>query len=183
MSSKAAVFFAAGFEEIEAVSIVDTLRRGGLETDMISISGNIEVEGGHGIPIRCDANFYNVDYSVYDVLVLPGGMPGTLNLGKHEDLGRLLVSFAKEGRKLAAICAAPSVLGELGLLKGVSATCYPGFEEKLEGADVSKEAVVKDGSIITGKGPGAAIPFALEILKWFNTDEAVEKQRKAMILS
>ncbi len=180
---KAAVFFATGFEEIEAIGIVDTLRRGGLETDMISVSGNTDVEGGHGITVRCDLNFYSVDYSFYDLLVLPGGMPGTLNLGKHEDLGELLKSFAAEGKKLAAICAAPSVLGELGLLKGVKATCYPGYEEKLEGAVVTDTDVVKDGNFTTGRGPGVVMNFALEILKWYNPESKVEEQRNGMIVS
>ena len=165
--SKIAIFLAVGFEEIEAVSTIDVLRRGGMVVDMISVSGNLDVEGAHGISLKCDRLFYNVDYTEYEVLVLPGGMPGADNLNKHEGLTDLLPEFIKSGKKIAAICAAPMILGRLGLLEGLEAICYPGFESELEGARISEKPVVTDGSVITAKGAGVAMHFALEILKWF----------------
>lgn len=180
--SKIAIFLAVGFEEIEAISTIDVLRRGGVTVDLISVSGNLDVEGGHGITTRCDRLFYNVDYSEYDVLVLPGGMPGTENLKKHEGLLDLLPKFIEEGKKVAAICAAPTILGELGQLEGKEAICYPGYEESLKGAIISDKAVVTDGQIITGKGAGVAMTFGLEILKWFLSPEEVEALKAKLVL-
>lgn len=180
--SKIAIFMAVGFEEIEAISTIDVLRRGGMEVDLISVSGNEDVEGGHGISVKCNRQFYNVDYTDYDVLVLPGGMPGTENLNKHEGLLELLPKFLEDGKKVAAICAAPLILGQLGLLKGKNAICYPGFEEHLEGAKISESAVVREGQLITAKGAGVAISFGLEILKWFLPLVEVESLKDKLML-
>lgn len=191
-SVKAAIFFATGFEEIEAVTIIDVLRRGGVPVTMISISGNEVVEGAHGIPIRCTDLFYMMDYSVFDMLILPGGMPGTANLAKHEGLCQLLVDFNVEAlklaeaqkeqtKKIAAICAAPSVLGQLGILEGKKATCYPGFEDKLTGCQVVNQAVVKDGHIITANGAASALAFAFEVLKEFVSEDEVVQLASAML--
>ena len=180
--TKIAVFLAVGFEEIEAVSTIDVLRRGGMLVDMISVSGNLDVEGAHGISLKCERLFYNVDYTEYDVLVLPGGMPGADNLNKHEGLTELLVEFQENGKKVAAICAAPMILGRLGLLKEREAICYPGFEEHLEGATISYKTVVKDGNVITAKGAGVAMHFGLEILKWFLPLDEVAQLKEKLIL-
>jgi len=179
---KIAVFLAVGFEEIEAISTIDVLRRGGMEVDLISVSGNMDVEGSHGITIRCELLFYNVDYSEYDVLVLPGGGPGTENLSKHEGLLDLLPKFIDEGKKVAAICAAPTILGGLGLLEGKEAICYPGLEEGLKGARLSSDPIVTDGQILTGKGAGVSIAFALAILKWFMPLEEVFALQDKLVL-
>lgn len=180
--SKIAIFMAVGFEEIEAISTIDVLRRGGMEVDLISVSGNEDVEGGHGISVKCHHQFYNVDFEDYDVLVLPGGMPGTDNLNKHEGLTGLLPKVMKNGKKIAAICAAPMILGQLGLLEGKNVVCYPGFEEHLKGAIVSENSVVRDGHLITAKGAGVAISFGLEILKWFlPLEEVTSLQHKLML--
>ncbi len=179
--SKVAVFLAVGFEEIEAISTIDVLRRGGLEVDIISASGNQDVEGAHGIIVKSDELFYDVDYTPYDALVLPGGQPGTDNLNAHEGLLELLKDFYENDKKIAAICAAPLVFGGLGLLKGKKATCYPGIEPRLTGATTKGEEVVVEGNIITAKGPGVAIDFGLAILSWFKDKSTIDKIRKALI--
>lgn len=181
--SRIAVFLAVGFEEIEAVSTIDVLRRGGMEVDMISVSGNIDVEGAHGIIVRCDLLFYNVDYTEYDVLVLPGGMPGTENLSKHEGLLALIPDFINQGKKVAAICAAPMILGQMGLLEGKTAICYPGFEDYLEGAHISFKSVEREEQIITAKGAGVAMAFGLEILKWFLPFNEVAELKDKLVLN
>ena len=151
---KAIVFLANGFEEMEATGTVDVLCRGGVEVKTVSISSEREVTGAHGMVYLADATFGDMDFSEADALILPGGMPGSSNLNDCEPLKELLVDHYKKGKIVAAICAAPMVLGGLGLLKGRRATCYPGFEPKLIGATATGEAVEVDGNVITGKGPG-----------------------------
>lgn len=180
---KIAIFLATGFEEIEAVSTIDVLRRGGMEVDVVSVSGNLDVVGAHEISVKCDQLFYNVDYTEYEVLVLPGGMPGTDNLNKHEGLLELLPTFIEDGKKIAAICAAPLVLGGLGLLQDKDAICYPGFEEQLLGAHISYKSVVREDQIITAKGAGVAMDFGLEILKWFLPLNEVQGLREKLVLA
>lgn len=160
---RVSVFLADGFEEIEGLTVVDILRRAGAEVDTVSVTGNLVVHGAHQIDVKADALFEDMDFEGTDMLILPGGMPGTLNLGKHEGLTGLLRIQNEKGAYIAAICAAPSVLGGLGLLNGRKACCYPSFEEKLEGADVVYEPVVQDGHIITSRGMGTAIPFSLKL--------------------
>lgn len=180
---KVVVFLAKGFEEIEAVSIIDVLRRGEIKVDTVSISGNIDVEGAHGITLRADKHFYDETFEDYDMIILPGGMPGTNNLGKNEDLCELIKRYNGQGKWIGAICAAPSILGRLGILEGKAATCYPGFEEFLKGCEVKEEDIVKSQNIITGKGAGVAIKFALEILTLFQKLSYVEDLRRVMIVS
>jgi 4-methyl-5(b-hydroxyethyl)-thiazole monophosphate biosynthesis len=160
---EAFIFLANGFEETEAVATIDVLRRGGLQVTTVSISDNWTVTGAHQISVVADSLFTEVDFSAGEMLILPGGMPGASNLNAHEGLRALLKQYAAEGKKIAAICAAPLVLGGLGLLQGKKATAYPGFEDTLTGAIVVKDKVVKDGNIITGKGPGFVLDFALAI--------------------
>jgi 4-methyl-5(b-hydroxyethyl)-thiazole monophosphate biosynthesis len=178
---KAVLFLATGFEETEAVGTIDVLRRGGIETTLISITGSREVTGAHGLGVLTDALFTETDFSSIDALVLPGGMPGSSNLNACECLKQLLVKHHDEGKLVAAICAAPLVLGGLGLLKGRSATCYPGFEPQLTGATLSAEAAVTDGNIITGQGPGLVFPFALSIVAYLQ-GQAVAKEVAAGLL-
>lgn len=179
---KIAIFLATGFEEIEAVSIIDVLRRGGQEVDMISVSGVEYVTGGHGMILKCDYLFFSIDYSAYDLFVLPGGMPGTTNLSKHEGLCNLLTEMNQQSKRIAAICAAPTVLGQIGVLTGRMATCYPGFEEGLINAKVLNQDIVRDGNIITGKGAGIAIDFALELLKDYLDLEDVKSLAERLIM-
>ena len=139
------VFFADGFEEIEAITPVDVLRRAGLNVETVSVTDEEVVTGAHNIPVICDSCFQDCDFSDADLLLLPGGMPGAATLSEHEGLNRLLPGHVKEGKPVAAICAAPMVLGKLGLLKGKRVTCYPGFEPIWKAPNVqgrkSKETV------------------------------------------
>lgn len=175
------VFTADGFEEIEGLTVVDLMRRAGAQVRMVSISDGLAVKGSHGIEIKADTFFDDVDFDQADLLVLPGGMPGTLYLGEHEGLTGLLQDFVAKGKRVAAICAAPSVLGGLGLLKGKRAVCYPGFEDKLTGAQVKMEEVVTDGCITTSRGLGTAIPFALELISLLFGPEKAEEIKKSVI--
>src|SRR5690554_5279704 len=135
MKETVTVHLAEGFEEIEAVSIIDVLRRAGIETLIVSVTGKKEVTGSHNITITADSLFEDIDYSQIKMIVLPGGMPGAQHLKEHDALGKQIIKFNNEGKPVGAICAAPIVLGGLGLLKNKKATCYPGFEEQLEGAE------------------------------------------------
>lgn len=177
------VFLADGFEEIEGLTVVDLLRRAGIDTEMISVMGRKEVKGSHGITVSADRLFEEGDYEDADCLVLPGGMPGTLNLGSHEGLKALLKEHYAKEKMLAAICAAPSVFGELGFLEGRVATCYPGFEGKLEGAIVCASKVAVDQNVITAKGMGAAIDFSLKLIELLLDRETAEKISSDIIYS
>lgn len=178
--SKVYVFFADGFEEIEGLTVVDLLRRADVETVMVSIMSDKTVMGAHHIPIIADGLFEDYNYSDGDMLVLPGGMPGTNNLMAHEGLRDELFVYRDSNKYMAAICAAPSVLGMNEMLRGKKATCYPGFEDKLLGAEVTSMGVVTDGNIITGKGMGTAIDFAAAIIEVLCGEETAQKVLKAI---
>lgn len=173
--SKAAVFFGTGYEEIEALTVVDILRRAGVETSMVSVTGERNVTGSHSISVAMDAVLSEVDFGNLDVIVLPGGMPGTTNLEACEALMAQVDSFMEENRIVAAICAAPSILGHRGHLQGRRACSFPNFESHLEGAEVMEEPAVIDGNVVTGRGMGAAVPFALAILEKLQGKETAEK--------
>lgn len=179
--SKTGIFMAEGCEEIEGLTVVDILRRAGLETEMISISATDSVTGSHGITFHTDSIFENVNFESFDAIVLPGGMPGTLNLGEHEGVGRIIREFAENGKLVAAICAAPSVLGAAGILQNRHAACHPGFEPKLTGAITSEDTVVTDGNIITSRGMGTAIDFALAIVKYLKDEETVNDLKQKLV--
>ncbi|MBR3519198.1 MAG: DJ-1/PfpI family protein [Paludibacteraceae bacterium] len=158
------VFLADGFEETEAIAPIDVMRRAGFNVVTVSIMGRKQVKGSHGINVEADALFEQTDFSAAGMLVLPGGMPGTKNLAAHEGLAKLLTAAAGKDVILGAICAAPSVYGGLGLLKGEKATCYPGFEEYLTGAEVKKEPVVVSNQFVTSRGAGTAMRFGLALV-------------------
>ena len=158
------VFLANGFEETEAVATIDILRRGDLKVITVSISNDLLVTGAHDIPVKADILFENADFSNGSMLVLPGGMPGASNLNAHEGLKKILLSYFESGKNVAAICAAPLVLGGLGILKGKKATCYPSFEPQLIGAEITGNPAEKSGTVITGKGPGYVTDFALALV-------------------
>lgn len=178
--AKVYLFLANGFEEIEGLTVVDLLRRASIEIMMVSITGSPYVTGSHNIMVKADDLFENVDFADGDMLVLPGGMPGTKYLSEHEGLDRLLKKYSEKGKKLSAVCAAPSVLGSKGLLKGKNATCFPGFEDALTGARVKNEAVVTDGNIITSKGMGTAIDFSLAIIRSISGESEASKLAKVI---
>ena len=165
--SKVFVFLADGFEDVEALIPVDVLRRGGVDVTTVTINDTPAVTSAHGVTMMADALFEDVTDALpeADLLLLPGGMPGATNLDAHEGLKKALVNQFEQGKKVAAICAAPLVLGGLGLLRGKSATCYPGFEGTLEGANYTGELFTVDGNITTGEGPAAAFPFAYCLLE------------------
>lgn len=179
--NKVFIFLAEGFEEIEGLTVVDLLRRAKIDVKMISISNTLEVTGGHGIQVTADEIFEKQDFSDAEMMVLPGGMPGTLNLGGHDRLKELLEMSYEDGKQIAAICAAPSVLGDMGILKGKKATCYPGFEERLTGAHTTLNEVEKDGNIMTSRGLGTAIPFALALIEHFQGKTEAEKIGNSII--
>lgn len=166
--SRIGIFFAEGYEEIEALTVVDLARRAGLTIDMISVNGDREITGSHGISVKMDKIFSEVDFDGLDMLVLPGGMPGTKNLENCQELMAKLDEFyASEDKYVAAICAAPSIFGHRCYLKGRRATSFPDFESHLEGAEVTHGAAEVDGNVITGRGMGCAIPFGLAIVELF----------------
>lgn len=179
--SKLAIFFAEGYEEIEGLTVVDICRRCGLEIDMVSVTGAESVTGSHGISVKMDKDFAEVDFEQYDMLVLPGGMPGTKNLEAHEGLMAQVDTFFESGKYVGAICAAPSVLGHRGILKGRKACCFPGFESHLEGAQVSMQPVEVDGNVITSRGMGTAIDFALAIVSVFCGNDVAENMAKTIL--
>ncbi|MBQ9915160.1 MAG: DJ-1/PfpI family protein [Clostridia bacterium] len=157
------VFLADGFEEIEALSVVDILRRCQIEVQTVSITENKQVTGSHGIPLLADIVLTEADTDQAQALILPGGLPGSDNLQACKPLENALKKAAKEGRIVAAICAAPKVLGAFELLSGKKATCYPGFEKELLGATPVTEKVVQDGNAITSRGAGTAADFAFAL--------------------
>lgn len=169
------IFLAEGFEEMEAVTPLDLLRRVGVNAKFVSIGSSLQVNGAHNICYTADIFFDEAAANKAHGIVLPGGMPGTLNLLAHQGLCSLIQSYNEEQKPICAICAAPLILGELNLLKGKVATIYPGMENKLLGAVPSKNQVCVDGNIITSRGPGTAIPFALKLVEIFAGKEAAEK--------
>lgn len=170
--AKVYVFLANGFEDVEALIPVDVLRRGGVEVVTVSVAGDSQVvETAHKVQVVADAMFSECDFSDADLLMLPGGMPGASNLNEHEGVRQALLRQAAAGRRVAAICAAPLVLGGLGLLRGKRATCYPGFEHTLEGATYTGDLCTVDGMVTTGEGPAAAFPFAFSLLSQLVSDD------------
>lgn len=159
------LFLADGFEEVEALTSVDVLRRAGMPVTTVSINPGLEVTGAHGVTVQADSLYGDNDYRAAEWLILPGGIPGAPNLVGHEALCDLLVSHEEAGGHIAAICASPAVvLGALGLLAGRKAVCYPGLEDSVEGVEWGPGAVAVDGSVVTGNGPAAAAGFALTIV-------------------
>lgn len=175
------IFFANGFEEIEGLGTMDILRRGGVDVTTVSITDSYEVETSHGVTIKTDAIFADVDFSNAEMLVLPGGMPGSTNLNEHEGLRQLLLAFNAKGGKIAAICAAPMVLGSLGIVKGKNATIYPGMNNYIAEANYTAELVTTDGNITTGRGPAATFPFAYRLLSELKGMDCAEEVSKGMI--
>ena len=174
-------FLAKGFEEVEGLGPVDILRRGGVEIKTVSVTGSEFVETSHGVTVKADLLFENADLSDADLLMIPGGMPGATNLNSHEGVRKALLAQNAAGRKIGAICAGPMVLGSLGLLKGKRATCYPGFEKYMEGAEYTRELFTVDGNIITGEGPAATFPYSYKILSMFVGEEKTRQLQEGMM--
>ena len=179
--NKIAIMIANGCEEIEALTVVDLLRRAGIGIDIVSITDKKNVQGSHGICFAADLAEADFDPGAYDGIVLPGGMPGTKHLGESEQVTKTVKQFAEEGKLVAAICAAPTVLGKCGVLRGKKAVCFPSMEEGLTGAEVLYEEVVRDGNVITSRGMGTAIPFALAIIEYCQGKEAAENMADRIV--
>lgn len=179
---KIAVHLADGFEEIEALTIIDILRRAELEVLSVSINNNKLVKGAHGIKVEADALFDDINYNTIDMIILPGGMPGTLNLEAHEELKKKVIEFDIDEKWIGAICAAPSILGKMAMLEDREATCYPGFEKYMLGTKLSKESVVVDRNIITSRGPATAIDFSLKLVELLISKEKADELAKGILL-
>lgn len=177
---KVAVYFATGYEEVEALSVVDVLRRGGIEVLMLGADGKKAVSSRNNVSINVDALVEEVNHEELDMMVLPGGIPGVTNLMANETLVANLKKFREEGKWLAAICAAPSILGKLGLLQGEQATCYPGYEKELLGCEHRAERVVVSRHTITAIGAGASLDFGYKILEVLKGKEVSDQIRLAM---
>lgn len=178
---KALLHLAPGFEEIEAVTTIDILRRANIDTQVVSIVDCLQVTGAHNIEIRADITFGRADYENADMIILPGGMPGSHNLANHEGLAQKIKNHYEQGKWLAAICAAPLVYGRMGLLEGIEAICYPSFEPELKGAIISDKIVAVSGQFITAKGPGVTMDFALEIITQLKGKEAAMQVAQGLI--
>lgn len=174
------VFFANGFEEIEAFTVVDVLRRAGMDVELVSVIGKEEVLGAHDVTVVCDGLFADYKFDDVELLVLPGGMPGAGTLDKHEGLKALITETIAKNKKVAAICAAPMVLGKLGLLKGKRVTCYPSFEQYMEGATCTGEFVEVDDNIITGNSPAGAMNFSFAIVRELMGEDKVKELYEAL---
>ena len=173
------LLLAEGFEEIEALTPLDVLRRAGKTVKTVGIGSRVVI-GAHGIPVVCDLTGDEVTYDDIEMLILPGGMPGATNLDASETVDKLIFSVNERGGQLAAICAAPLCLGRRGLLGGKEATCYPGFEGELLGATVSDKSVVTDGNITTAKGMGVALDFALRLCEIVTDAKTADKISKSI---
>ena len=170
------MFLADGFEEVEALCPLDILRRAGLEVTTVGVGGKDMISGAHGIVVQADIPDILYRDSAPDMIILPGGMPGSTNLDESKTVDAALKVAHKKGAYLCAICAAPLVLGKRGYLEGKRAVCYPGFEELLAGATIAEgEAVVRDGNIITAKGMGVALEFGLELVRALKDEEAAAR--------
>ena len=176
------IHLATGFEEIEALTVCDLLRRVDVEVKLASITGEKTVEGAHQIRVEADLLFEDADYDACDMIVLPGGLPGAFHLQDHKGLETQIRKFAEEGRPLAAICAAPLVFGAHDVLHGRKATIYPGMEAHLSGAQAIDRPVVCDGNLITSQGPGTAMDFALAIVNFFKGEEVTAELRRDLLL-
>lgn len=175
------VFLATGFEDIEALAPVDIMRRAGLNVQTVSITGERIVESAHGVGVASDKLLSEIDFTEAEMIVLPGGLPGSTNLDACKPLTQAIARHFETGGPIAAICAAPLVFGHLGLLQGRRATCYPGVESELKGATYTAAIVEQDENIITGKGPGAAFEFSYTIVDYFLGEGASQPLRQGMI--
>ena len=175
------LLLADGFEEIEALTPLDMLRRAGVNVTSVSISDELAVTGAHGITVIADLTKDSLDLSCIDFVIFPGGMPGAKNLDESEFTDKIISEVLKNGGRLAAICAAPMIFGHRGLLKGKTACCYPGFEKELIGANISYDPCITDGNITTARGMGAALDFAEELITLVKGADVCEKISSAII--
>lgn len=174
-------FLASGFEDIEALAPIDIMRRAGLPVETVSITDDKVVTSAHGVPVVADRLLSEIDFGNAELLFLPGGLPGATNLDACQPLREGILQHAQAGRLTSAICAAPLVLGHLGLLEGRKATCYPGFETELHGAEYTAALVEQDGNFVTGKGPGAAMELGYVLVERLVNRETADALRRGMM--
>lgn len=179
--SKTAIFIAEGFEEIEALTVVDLLRRAKIDIRMISVSDSLSVTGSHGITVLCDAFFNTVDFAELEMIILPGGLPGTTNLEAFGPLMEQIREFDRTRKYISAICAAPGILGRMGILKGRKACSYPTTEDQLFGAEVQHTQTALSDHILTSRGMGTAIAFGLAIVARLQGQESADKLGAAIV--
>lgn len=179
---KIMVFLAEGFEEVEALTVVDYLRRVGIEVDMVSISEELNVKGAHGIELVGDKLLKDLDTDQYQALVIPGGLPGATNLQKSKGVIKAVQDLNKNGKLIAAICAGPIVLQEAGIMNEKKFTCYPGFEDEIKDGVHTKGSVVRDGNIITSQGPAFAMDFSLMLVEYLLGKEKKDELGKSILL-
>lgn len=180
--AKVYVCLATGYEETEALGTLDVLRRAGLDARTVSMTGEELVTSSHQVTVKADELFENADFASADMVVLPGGLPGATNLDAHKGLSEVLKDFSQKGKFVAAICAAPMVLGHLGLLEGHKATCYPSFESHLQGAVTEGNGVEVSGNFVTGKGPGFTFAFGLKLVEVLCGKEKADEVAAGMLL-
>lgn len=176
------ILLAEGFEEVEVITPADVLNRAGYTVGLVSTNNSLLVTGAHNITVKCGSFIENLSADEAIMLILPGGMPGTHNLMANDMVKHCVSEFYDKGKWIGAICAAPMILGEMGFLKGKKATCYPGYEKHLLGAEVLTQPVVTDGKIITGRGIGVSMDFSLEIVSNLLNMGTVEELRKKMVV-
>ena len=174
-------FLATGFEDIEALIPLDIMRRAGVDFKTVSITGDLYVESAHGVSIKADMLIEDADMSDADLIMLPGGLPRATNLNAHNGVKKAIIEQNARGKMIGAICAAPMVLGGIGLLQGRRATCYPGFEKYLEGAEYTHELCTVDGNITTGEGPAAALPYAYTLLAALTDRQTADQVAEGMM--
>lgn len=181
--AKTMIFMSDGCEEVEALMVVDLLRRAGVEITMVSLEEGLIVNGSHGIGMRADCLYGEADFEKCEMIILPGGLKGTENLKAHQDLNRNIKVFFEQGKMLAAICAAPTVFAQDGILKDKCATSYPSMKDEMEPAvkEYKEEPVVVDGNVITSRGLGTAIEFSAAIIEHFKGKEAANKVLSAIV--
>lgn len=181
--SEVCMFFGTGYEEVEALAVIDILRRAGVDVCMVSITGERKVTSSHKVTVEMDCLLEEVDFDQTKMILLPGGMPGTKNLEACEPLMKQVDRFYEQKKAIGAICAAPSILGHRGMLKGRNACCYPSFERHLEGAQVSKNPCEISDFIITARGMGCAVDFGLAVLSFLRGQEEADKVAEAIVYS
>ena len=176
------MFFAEGFEETEAIATLDVIRRAGIDVRSVGVNSR-QITGSHGVKIYCDMDTDEATFTGLEGVILPGGMPGTLNLYESNTVRDCVEFCASQGKLVSAICAAPLILGRMGLLEGAEATCFPGFEDELKGAGISEKYIVTSGNIITARGMGSAVRFGLEIVGYFKGAAAADELAATLQIS
>lgn len=183
MTKRAIIFLAEGFEEIEAITPIDVLRRAGVEVFVVSTTSSLEVAGAHQIIIKADSLFADANMDEADLLILPGGMPGTNHLNAHLGLKSIITHHLEKGKWVAAICAAPIILGDMNLLTNHTVTCYPGNEKRLVGAHVSANPVEVSLPFITARGVGAALAFSLKLVELLLNGDTAQDLANRMVVN